>query len=150
MINFKNVFFTSQFKKFLFHGKAMFCSWDIQSYILNHSNKMSVSTQGRLHFWIYLYFWIYLLNRNHLDMKLDQIKDTAMGNNSKNNFAWFSWLGPIFKYFFIWQPTAVNQKTIMMSTFIFILLKVRNETMKNSKHCLLKITRLLYTAILPK
>ena len=47
----------------------------------------------------------------------------------------------------ILQP---NRKPIMMSLRFFALLKVSTETIKNSKHYILKVIRLHYIAILSK
>ena len=48
-------------------------------------------------------------------MKLEQLMDIDMGNISKKNFRYFGRLSTKSAPFLIYQPTAINQKTTMMS-----------------------------------
>ena len=52
-----------------------------------------------------------------------------------------------FMLFLIHQPTAISQKSIMMSLSFFTFLKMCSEMIKNGKHHKLKIKKSQYTAI---
>ena len=89
-----------------------------------------------------VYFWIYFLNLKSFSQGLGQLVDIVMGNILKKNFTWFGGLSPKCGSFLSYQPNAINQKPTMMRLWLFTLLKVCIETIKNSKHHELKINRL--------
>ena len=64
-------------------------------------------------------------------MNLEQLRDIGMTNISKKNFPFFGRLSTKSKSFSIHQPTAINQKLMVMSLAFFSLLKISTETIKN-------------------
>ena len=58
--------------------------------------------------------------------------DIGKGNISKENFPYFRRLITKSKPFLIHQPTAINQKSVMMSLQLFNFFKMCSETVKNS------------------
>ena len=64
-------------------------------------------------------------------MRLGQLMVIIICNIFRKLYcAWFKGLGPKFKSFSIYQPALIYLKPIMMSLWIFTLLKVCNETIK--------------------
>ena len=76
---------------------------------------------------------------NHWVMKLGQLMDIVNGNIFKKYFAWFNWLGSKSRGFLIYHPTAITQKSAMMSFWFLNNLKTSNKAITKSKHHLLKI-----------
>ena len=70
---------------------------------------MSISARRTLHFEKKL--WIV----NYAIMKLVQLKNVDMGNIFKKILVWFGRPDTKSRHFLIYQPTAMNQKPIMMS-----------------------------------
>lgn len=122
----------------LLNEEAMFRFWDTHFLYFqpfHHDDvTISIGTRGRVQLW--RFFWIVL---SHLVMKLEHLIDISMSNIFSKYFAWF-WN---FKPFLIYQPTVNNQKPIMMGWW-FYSFELCNETIKNSKHHLLKINWLHY------
>ena len=71
-----------------------------------------------------------------------------MCNNFKKKIAWFRGLAPKSRPFLIYQPTAINQKPVIMS-FRFFFIKLCTEMLKTNKHQL-KTSRLHYVFISSK
>ena len=61
--------------------------------------------------------------------------------------AWYEGFGPEPRSFLIYQPTAIDQKT-MMNLWFFKFLKLLTETIQNRKH--LKINKSRYFVTLSK
>ena len=65
----------------------------------------------------------------------------TMDKTFRKYLARFGGLGSRSKPFLIYQTTTINQKLILMSLWLFTLLKLCTEALKNSKHDLLKTKR---------
>ena len=72
-------------------------------------------------------------------MNLGELVATAIWNIFRKYFARFGGLGPKPTSILIYEPTAINQKPIITSLRLFVLLIVYTVAIKNSKHHLLII-----------
>ena len=91
---------------------------------------------------------MYLLNCKSLFLKVVQLIHKIMDSIFRKCFASFEGQGLKSSPFLIYQPLKINQKANMTSLWNFTFWKLRIETIKNSKHHLLKINRSQYITIL--
>ena len=72
-------------------------------------------------------------------IKLCPLTNLCMGNIFLKNLLCFEGLDDKSRPFIIQQTTAINQKPFMINFCYFNLLRIGAETMKNSKHHLVKL-----------
>ena len=92
--------FKTQFKRvsFLFHGKILFCSWNVHLLYINpfYLDMMGITNQGRR------YSWLYLLNRKSFKYKTLPTNRYATGKIFLGNILHgLQGLGPKFRPFSI-------------------------------------------------
>ena len=123
--------------------------WYLYIDILNHSINfkssdaiISISTLGRVH------FWIYLLIVNFLVMKPSQLIDLVMANVFRKIIGLFVVVAPMSRISLTCQPTAINQKPVMMSFYFFNFFEGMHWEIKRSKYHVLNINRSHCIAIL--
>ena len=127
-------------------GKVMFCFWDIEFFIfwnIQPTFKILTSWWVLTHELKYIFEYIFAIT-NQLVMKIGQLVDLVMGNIFRKYFAWFGELGSKSRPFLIYH----NQKPINMSLRFLNFLQLCNEAIKNRKHDLLKINRLIALQLL--
>lgn len=95
-----------------------------------------------------VHFWIHLLNCMSFCHKAWPVNRYSC--NVFKKFVWFGKMGLKCRSFLIYQLAAIDQKPIMRSFWFFSLLKKCPDTIKKSKHHLLKISRSNYIFNLPK
>ena len=91
-----------------------------------------------LYYIIYYYYFIFTLHMLSIVSNIWLRNSAKRDNILRRHFSWFGGLIPTSRPFLIYLPTVINQKSITMCSWIFTILKVCTEAIKNSKHHLLK------------